>query len=92
MNFDRASAGLHVYCFIQHSADCGTLHDPTNGKVDTSMGTCLESLATYTCDEGYELSHTGERVCLSSGQWSGTAPTCEPAGEPAGELWIWLYL
>ena len=52
------------------------------------MGTSLESLATYTCDEGYELSHTGERVCLSSGQWSGTAPTCEPAGE----LWIWLYL
>ena len=63
------------------SVDCGPLPDPTNGKVVTPIGTTLERLATYTCDDGYVLSQTGSRICLSSGQWSHTAPTCEPVGK-----------
>ena len=34
------------------------------------------SLATYTCNSGYELVGNGIRTCLASGVWSGTEPFC----------------
>ena len=81
---------LYDTCFFKlvAEAECDILHDPTNGNVTTSMGTSFESLATYTCNDGYVLSHTGKRVCLSSGEWSDAAPTCLSVGE----LYMCLYL
>ena len=40
----------------------------------------VESLATYTCHPDYVLSYPATRVCMSTGLWSGTAPTCNPIG------------
>ena len=34
------------------------------------------STATYSCDEGYELSGSGQLVCQDDGTWDGPAPTC----------------
>ena len=61
--------------------DCGSLSDPANGFVTTHGGTTFESLATYTCNEGFVLSSTGAGTCLSSGRWSFMAPTCESDSE-----------
>eukprot|EP00118_Oscarella_pearsei_P023342 m.278886 g.278886 ORF g.278886 m.278886 type:complete len:1499 (+) comp40615_c0_seq6:5702-10198(+) len=53
---------------------CETLKDPAHGKVHI-----FGHIAYYQCDLTYELSGTDERVCSSStGQWSGSAPTCKP--------------
>ena len=45
---------------------------PLNGRVSASGGT-----ATYTCFTGYTLSVSSRRTCVSSGRWSGNAPTCQ---------------
>ena len=58
--------------------DCGELPDPANGKVITLGGTTFESLASYICNDGYILSYPAGRTCLSTCQWSGSEPECEP--------------
>ena len=57
--------------------DCGDLQDPSNGTV-TLTGTTLGSMATYECDDGFILMGLSQRTCNNSGEWNGTAPTCEP--------------
>ena len=61
--------------------DCGSLSDPANGSVTILGGTTFESVATFSCDEGFVLSSTATGTCLSSGRWSFMAPTCEPDPE-----------
>lgn len=56
--------------------DCEDLLDPENGRVDTSGGTTEGSVATYTCNEGYNLKGESSRTCTTSG-WSGKEPSCE---------------
>ena len=36
-----------------------------------------QSMASYTCNEGYLLMGDEVRACQSSGLWSGQQPTCE---------------
>lgn len=36
------------------------------------------SIVTYKCDIGYNMTGSSQRTCLSSGSWSGTAPSCNP--------------
>lgn len=44
----------------------------------------VDSVATYTCKEGYEgITTPVERTCLSTGEWSDDAPACTPI--PSGE-------
>lgn len=71
----RAILGLplSIAATVTH---CGTLRDPTNGRVIIS-GTTVYSTATYQCDSGYSISGTFTRVCRNNGEWSGTAPTCK---------------
>ena len=58
--------------------DCGPLTNPDNGQVNTSNGTILGSIATYTCDTGYTLSGSESRTCENSGVWAVlTSPICE---------------
>ena len=56
--------------------DCGALADPVNGIV-TESDTVFNSSATYSCNTGYSLMGDAIRICLSSGLWSGSGPTCE---------------
>ncbi len=57
--------------------DCGPLTDPANGQVETSPGTTFGSTANYSCDDGYTLSDSTNRICLSNGIWSPVNPVCE---------------
>ena len=36
----------------------------------------LNAVATYSCDEGYNLDGGQTRTCQGSGEWTGAAPTC----------------
>ena len=56
--------------------DCGPLDNPKNGVVHTVPGTYVNSVATYSCNPGYNLTGNTQRVCQSSGLWSKSAPFC----------------
>ena len=55
---------------------CPELMNPENGQVDIS-GTTENSIATYSCDNGYTLSEPFTRICLSDGVWSESEPSCQ---------------
>ena len=55
--------------------DCGTLGDPANGMVSVST-TTYNSVATYSCNTGHTLTGDDMRMCLETGLWSGSEPTC----------------
>ena len=54
---------------------CPNLTDPANGRVDVS-GRTVGSLATYSCDEGFEENGLMVRVCGANGEWSGSDTEC----------------
>ena len=60
------------------AVDCGPLENPANGNVTIDAGTTVGMIARYSCNAGYVLMELlALRLCTISGQWSGTAPTCE---------------
>ena len=52
----------------------------SNGMVCYN-GTIAGSVATYTCDSGYVLMGTAERMCRSDGQWEKSVSSCEIVGK-----------
>ncbi|XP_064386940.1 CUB and sushi domain-containing protein 1-like [Halichondria panicea] len=58
--------------------DCGALEGFTNGKVVILQGTTFGQSVVYSCNEGYTLNGDARRTCTASGQWSGSAPSCDP--------------
>ena len=48
-----------------------------NGVVSTPQGTEFISVATYTCNEGYNLVGSSNRSCEANQLWSGVEPVCE---------------
>ena len=67
---------------------CPDLLDPVNGRVTFSSDNealfVLDTMATYSCDEGFGLNGAATRTCEANaditnpeGVWTGTAPTCE---------------
>ncbi|XP_078585766.1 sushi, von Willebrand factor type A, EGF and pentraxin domain-containing protein 1-like [Branchiostoma floridae x Branchiostoma japonicum] len=44
---------------------------------DVNGGRTYGDTVTYTCDVGYRLNGAGTRVCLATGVWGDTAPSCE---------------
>ena len=48
---------------------------PSSGDVNI-MSNGSNSLARFTCHDGYEMIGTSEIACLSDGSWDGTEPTC----------------
>ena len=59
------------------AVDCGDLTDPANGRVDHTAGSSLGQTAQYSCDTGYNLVGDSTRTCQATGNWSGSAPTCQ---------------
>ena len=59
--------------------DCDVLDTVENGYIEYSDGTVYQSVATYNCHIGHNLTMSGDemRTCGSDGMWNGTAPTCE---------------
>ena len=56
--------------------ECDPLDKPDNGDVIIES-TLFQAVATYTCNPGYELVGTAQRICSGEGIWSGVAPICE---------------
>ena len=62
--------------------DCGGLSDPEEGRVTFNPGvvatidTGLDAVATYVCNDGYDLVGDELRTCQGNGLWSGAEPTC----------------
>ena len=54
---------------------CPALLDPINGAV-TWTSLTEGGVATYVCDDGFELEGSMTRTCESSGMWSGEEPMC----------------
>ena len=65
---------LHL---ILTAVDCSNLTDPANGSVNHTAGTGLGHTATYSCNTGYNLVGESTRTCQATGNWSGSAPTCQ---------------
>ncbi|XP_064387707.1 CUB and sushi domain-containing protein 1-like isoform X3 [Halichondria panicea] len=55
---------------------CGNPPTIPNGS-RTFTGTTFEETATYSCENGYQLSGSSTVTCQANGSW-GTAPTCQP--------------
>ena len=63
--------------------DCDSLDNPVNGQVDNSNGTIFDSTATYSCNDGFNLTGSALRTCRADGLWF---PSIEPVCE--GKLHI----
>ena len=44
--------------------------------MDTSSGTTFGSVAIFSCNTGYKLSHQQGVVCGANGMWSSASPSC----------------
>jgi len=66
-----------IYIFFQTVVDCNALNDPANGQVNHTSGTTFGETATYSCNTGYNLVGDNTRTCEATGNWSGSAPTCQ---------------
>ncbi len=76
----------YICLFVTAAVMCSFLTAPTNGVITytgmTSGSLGFMDIATYSCNSGYGLSGGNTvRTCTgsagSSGEWTGTAPTCE---------------
>ncbi len=69
-----------VHCFnclfFPAVVTCPPLTDPDNGMVNV-LNNNFGTVANYTCNTGYMLTGDVIRVCEVTGDWSGTAPTCD---------------
>ena len=71
---------LEHYSYYMHylSAEvvtCSSLAIPTNGQRSSSRRNYNDRVS-FSCITGYNLRGSSSRTCLSTGQWSGTQPTC----------------
>jgi CUB/sushi domain-containing protein len=57
---------------------CDELENPQNGEVSSSSNK-VGADVTYSCFHGYRLIGSPKRECLASGDWSVSAPRCEPS-------------
>ena len=84
----KVSSSKYLYILVTDSAVCGALDAIANGMIsystDMTAPYSVGTVATYTCNSGYELSTTGDemRTCMdngdgSGGTFGGTAPTCK---------------
>ena len=81
MNQGSGKGGICVVGhFLFYILDCGSLSKPENGQVNTQPGTIYQKLASYTCNEGYDLNGTNVRECQADGFWDGTEPVCQIIG------------
>ena len=62
-------------CVCDSVINCGDPDDLANG-LRWFRTTTLGSFVKYKCNSGYKMVGYQYRKCLSSGAWSGRAPTC----------------
>ena len=55
---------------------CFSLNSIENGRLDLSDEFFVGSMATYSCDEGYEIVGILTQTCQTSRQWTSSQPYC----------------
>ena len=58
---------------------CPALTSPANGRV-LVPSRLVGGVARYSCSQGFSLTGSSSRTCLSTGRWNGVQPTCQPEG------------
>ena len=58
------------------AVNCGALPPVRHGRTVTN-GTMFQSVANYTCDNGYNLVGVQRRMCENNAVWSGVEPECK---------------
>ena len=71
----RISAGFPI-SYITRQVLCPALAPPANGGVTATDGRNAGSVATFTCDAGYEPTSVATLTCSASGEWSAPFPAC----------------
>ena len=75
-NCFKCTSFFSLSIYITYKAvNCNELPVPSNGE-RTYSGRNYNSRATFSCNTGYRLRGSSSRTCQSSGQWSGTQPSC----------------
>jgi formylglycine-generating enzyme required for sulfatase activity len=87
LNLRSSSIGLRLVRTVPAAPDstCTVLGVPANGSLSYSDGLSRASVATTACSAGYAVSGNPERVCMHSGEWSGTAAVCNLDLQALGE-------
>ena len=62
------------YHFVA-ARNCGHPGTPVHGNINSYVFT-YGSTVEYTCDKGYTLVGSKQRVCQANQTWSGTSPQC----------------
>lgn len=65
---------MHYYSIT--AVSCGLLDSPKNGRVSFT-GITINSVAKYSCFQGYDVVGETTRTCQKNGQWSGHEPFCK---------------
>ena len=66
---------LHTYLNFFLPENCPILPDPENGMV-TLTGVSVGDMATYTCNDGFELMGVQKLTCQEDGTWDNPLPLC----------------
>jgi len=65
-------------CFFFVLVSCPELSAGDNQTVTVTTNSTL-TMATFTCDLHYSLHGNHQLMCLETGNWSGTVPSCGTA-------------
>ena len=71
--------------------DCGSLSNPENGAVQWNS-TAYNSVATYTCNTGYDLEGGRTRMCSEGGTWSNSEPLCNGEGHHMQNVLLCMFI
>ena len=66
---------------------CSVLPIPTNGRRSSSQRN-YNVTVSFSCNTGYNLRGNSSRTCQSTGQWSGTQPTCDSKLLCPARVWL----
>ena len=55
---------------------CGSLSPPSNG-IMTGNNEVVDSVLIFSCDYGFRLSGSTQRICMDIGDWNGTDVFCD---------------
>ena len=67
---------LIMVSFLYAAVDCGSLPNPGNGMV-LALLTTFNQVATYSCNEGYNIIGSMTRTCEADREWRPAEPTCD---------------
>ena len=76
---------INPHPYILSSVSCSTSPQPAHGSIAYSQPyLTLGQTATYSCDDGYQLTGPRVRVCQADSTWTGFEPSCCEYGSGIG--------